>query len=40
MAVIAKHCPDIQVNVVDINKEELKDGMIMILQIYQFTNLD
>ena len=27
MAVIAKNCPDLEVNVVDINEEELINGM-------------
>ena len=38
MAVIAKHCPDIQVNVVDINKERIKrwnDNDFTNLPIYQ-----
>ena len=38
MAVIAKHCPDIQVNVVDINEERIKkwnDNDFSNLPIYE-----
>ena len=38
MAVIAKHCPDIQVNVVDINKERIErwnDNDFTNLPIYE-----
>ena len=33
MAVIASKCPDIRVNVVDINKSKSKNGTIMIYKI-------
>ena len=40
MAVISQKCPNIQVEVVDTNKERLNNGTAKILIIFQYTNLD
>ena len=39
MAVIANNCPGIQVEVVDISEEKLKNGIVIILINYQYMNL-
>ena len=39
MAIIAKYCSQIQVNVVDINEDRISQWNERIYQIYQYTNL-
>ena len=40
MAVLAKHCPNVQVTVTDHNLKELKIGILAIWLNFPFTNLD
>ena len=39
MAVIALKCPEIKVNVVDVNSKKLAPGTVMISINYQYMNL-
>ena len=38
MAVIASKCQDIKINVVDLNKEELETGIVMILRNFLYSS--
>ena len=40
MAVFADECPEINITVVDKDKERIKNGIIKILETYQYLSLD